>query len=108
MFELTTWPRSPWSIFNELESLQDTMNKALSEPSRERPDVRRYRYPLMNVWSAQEGLIIDAELPGVNPGDVERSTRNRRTSGRSCIGRSVRQARSAGRCSCLSGPIPKA
>ena len=71
MFELMTWPRSPWSIFNELESLQDTMNKALSEPSRERPDVRRYRYPLMNVWSAQEGLIIDTELPGVNPGDVE-------------------------------------
>ena len=25
----------------------------------------------MNVWSSEDGLVIDAELPGVNPKDVD-------------------------------------
>ena len=73
MFELATWPRNPWSIFDELESLQEDMNRALSG---RRGGVRRgwrgaRTYPLMNVWSSEEGLIIDAELPGVKPEEVD-------------------------------------
>ncbi len=71
MFEVTTWPRSAWSIFDELESLQSRMNETLSGRTRERANGGHRRYPLMNVWSSQDGLIIDAELPGVHPDDVE-------------------------------------
>ena len=31
----------------------------------------RLTYPLMNVWSSADGLVIDAELPGVDPKDVD-------------------------------------
>ncbi len=71
MFELTTWPRSPWSIFDELESLQESMNRAIDGRSGRRSGERSYRYPLMNVWASPDGLVVDAELPGANPADVD-------------------------------------
>jgi len=70
MMEMTAWPRSAWSIFDELESLQESMNSALNGYSRS-PERRLNRYPLMNVWTSPEGLVIDAELPGAVPDDVE-------------------------------------
>ena len=72
MFELVTWPRNPWSVFDELESLQQDMNRMLSDRRYERP-VRRSRptYPLLNVWSSAEGVVIDAELAGVDPKDMD-------------------------------------
>lgn len=72
MFELTTWPRNSWSIFDELESLQADMNKLFSGQDAGRGWRRtRGTYPLMNVWSSAEGIVIDAELPGVDPKDVD-------------------------------------
>ncbi len=68
MFELVTWPRSPWTIFNELESLQANINRSIHEA---RIGRRGSVYPRMNVWSAREGIIVDAELPGVDPKDVD-------------------------------------
>lgn len=69
MFELMIGPRNPWTVFDELESIQQDMNRILAggEP------VRRARaaYPPLNVWSSAEGLTIDAEMPGVDPQDVE-------------------------------------
>lgn len=70
MFELTTWPRSPWSIFDELESLEDSMNRALEGRQGYSGD-RKYRYPLMNVWTSPDGLVVDAEIPGVNADEIE-------------------------------------
>ena len=72
MLELTMGPRSPWTIFDELESLQSDMNRILSatEPARFGRRVRA-AYPPLNVWASAEGLTIDAELPGVDPKDVE-------------------------------------
>lgn len=72
MFEINTWTRNPWSVFDELEALQQDMNRVLSPPARERGWMRRRQdYPPMNVWNAAEGLVVDAELPGVDPHDVE-------------------------------------
>ena len=70
MLEMTTWPRNAWSIFDELESLQESMNSALNGHSQYNGRGGR-RYPLMNVWSSAEGLVVDAELPGAAPEDVE-------------------------------------
>lgn len=76
MFETVTWPRNPWSIFDDLESMQDDMNRLFAARGQERP-LRRSRptYPLLNVWSSADGLVIDAELPGVDPKDVDVSVR---------------------------------
>ena len=65
-------PRNPWTIFDELESIQSDMNRLLTgaEESREGRRVRA-TYPPLNVWSSAEGLVIEAEMPGVEPGEVE-------------------------------------
>ena len=71
MFDVVTWPRDPWSIFNELESIQKDMNRAFSGVEGGRRWRRGGTYPLMNVWSSPDGLVVDAELPGVDPKDVD-------------------------------------
>ena len=73
MLELiTVGPRNPWTIFDELESLQADMNRLLSgaEPPRLGRQARA-AFPPLNVWSSKDGLVIDAEMPGVDPKDVE-------------------------------------
>jgi HSP20 family protein len=72
MYELVTWPRNPWSIFDELESMQNDLNRTFSDRGYDSP-LRRSRptYPLLNVWSSANGIVIDAELPGVDPKDVD-------------------------------------
>lgn len=77
MFNQMTWPRNPWSVFDELESLQEDMNRMLAghtaswQSQRDRAWRRRPTFPPMNVWTSGDGLLIDAELPGVDPKDVE-------------------------------------
>ena len=70
MFELTIGPRNPWTIFDELESIQADMNRILSGQDAPR-FARRAAYPPLNVWASADGLVIDAEMPGVDPQDVE-------------------------------------
>ena len=79
MFDLVTWSKTPWSIFDELESLQADMNRAFNGwdsdtgrrgTARSRRS-RRAAYPLLNMWASEDGLVIDAELPGVDPKDVD-------------------------------------
>lgn len=71
MMDIMNWSRSPWSLFDELEALHEEMDRAISSMLGERRNVPRQRYPPLNVWLSQEGLIIDAELPGVDPKAVE-------------------------------------
>lgn len=76
MLELVTWPRSPWSIFDELESLQADMNRMLTGRVRGGEGRRgrswhRPTYPPMNIWTSADGIVIDAELPGADPKDVD-------------------------------------
>ena len=72
MFELTIGPRSPWTVFDELESIQADMNRILSGQDAPRFARRaRAAYPPLNVWASADGLVIDAEMPGVDPQDAE-------------------------------------
>ena len=65
-------PRNPWTIFDELESLQSDMNRMLSGQEAARLARRaKAAYPPLNVWASAEGLTVDAEMPGVDPGEVE-------------------------------------
>lgn len=77
MLKLITWPRNAWSIFDELESLRAGMRKTFDGEGSDDEGRRvlswrsRPTYPLMNVWSSPDGIIVDAEVPGVDPKDVE-------------------------------------
>ena len=72
MFTMTPFQRSPWSILDELESLQEDMNRVFggrtAGPVERR---RRTAYPPVNVWSSKDGVTVDAELPGVDVKDVD-------------------------------------
>ena len=72
MFELTIGPRNPRTVFDELESIQADMNRILSGQDAPRFARRaRAAYPPLNVWASADGLVIDAEMPGVDPQDAE-------------------------------------
>ena len=72
MFELSIGPRNPWTIFDELESIQQNVNRLLASEEAPRFAPRaRAAYPPLNVWSSADGLVLDAEMPGVDPRDVE-------------------------------------
>lgn len=72
MSVLDTYRRNPWSILDELETLQEDMNRAFAgwAPARTHGAARR-SYPPVNVWSSPEGVIVDAEIPGANADDVD-------------------------------------
>lgn len=70
MFGARTYMRNPWSIFDELETLQRDFNRMFGDQA-ETPSRRTGAFPPMNVWSSEEGLVLDVELPGAEPGDVD-------------------------------------
>ncbi len=62
---------SPW--FEEMDRLRREMNRLLASTFESAWPWRRVApgYPAMNVWANDEGVIITAELPGVNPEDID-------------------------------------
>ena len=61
--------RSPWA---EMERLHRDMNRLFYDSfsqagGRSGPD----SYPVMNVWTNEEGAVITAELPGVEAEDID-------------------------------------
>jgi len=61
--------RSP-SIWQEMDQLQDEMNRLFDATSRGHV-FNSPAYPAINVWTNDEGQIITAEMPGVQPGDID-------------------------------------
>lgn len=72
MNEMVRYSRDPWSVFDELAGIQDEFNRALAGLSIDGGRSRkRVGLPPMNVWASDEGLIVDVELPGVDPADID-------------------------------------
>lgn len=69
MFNLTRLPKGAWSIFDELESMHAGLNRLFEEC--EELQQRGTAFPALNVWSDNNGVVIDAELPGVDPKEVD-------------------------------------
>ena len=61
--------RTP-SVWKEMESLQREMNKLFNNfgPSRWQAAAG---YPAMNVWANEDSVLITAEVPGVDPKDID-------------------------------------
>lgn len=55
-----------WVPFRELRQIQDEMDRLFS-----RAYPRSTDYPPLNVWSNEEETIVQAELPGYNPDEIE-------------------------------------
>ncbi len=66
MRALTKFGRYPWSIFDELDSLQGDFNRALCGAG-----LRSGTTPPMGVWLSDDSVVVDIELPGVDPKDVD-------------------------------------
>jgi HSP20 family protein len=64
---------SPW---REMARLQRDMNRLLSGTSRWPGWSTAPSYPAMNVWTDQDGVVVTAELPGVDPDDIDISVQN--------------------------------
>ena len=64
---------SPW---REVERLQREMNRLLGAAT-QGPSLAAARgYPAMNVWTDENGAVVTAELPGINPEEIEIGVQN--------------------------------
>ncbi|HMQ53633.1 MAG TPA: Hsp20/alpha crystallin family protein [Anaerolineae bacterium] len=59
---------SPW---REIERMQREMNRLFDETALGGRTRVAPSYPAINVWTNEDGAVITAELPGVNPEDIE-------------------------------------
>lgn len=58
---------SPWQ---EMERLQREVNRLFSDSFSLAGGRTAPGYPAMNVWTNEEGIVVTAELPGLNPDDI--------------------------------------
>ncbi|MBX9694034.1 MAG: Hsp20 family protein, partial [Cyanobacteria bacterium] len=55
-----------FSSMREMQRLQDSLNRVLSSAPSQSAE-----YPLVNVWTSENGAIVRAEVPGIAPEDVD-------------------------------------
>ena len=62
---LRTFPRDP---FSGLDRLHREMNRLFSSA-----DVGGFadRFPALNVWTGEGSIVVETDLPGVSPADLE-------------------------------------
>jgi HSP20 family protein len=63
---MTLWS-NPWSVFDELGDMQGRFNRLVGS----RGDGRCGCHPRMDVWGDEDKIVVDLEVPGVEPKDVE-------------------------------------
>jgi HSP20 family protein len=67
------------TLWNDLLGLQDEMQRLLQAPATffREPSAAGV-FPPLNVFRGKEGLVVRAEIPGVEPGDVAITAEGRR------------------------------
>ena len=58
------------SIWQEMDQLQREMNRLFDATSKGRVFTAP-SYPSINIWTNDDGQLISAEMPGVNPEDID-------------------------------------
>ncbi len=66
---LTRWSRFP-DFPLELSQLRDEMERAFGESIHRRP-ASPASYPALNLWEDDECMFVEAELPGIELGDLD-------------------------------------
>ena len=64
---------SPWQ---ELEDMSSRLNRLFTQPASGEASMRTVWSPSVNVEESKEELLLTAELPGMNIGDVEIEVEN--------------------------------
>lgn len=57
-----------WSPFDEFRSLQKEMNRLFDGYE---PQTALSQFPALNVWGNEESVVVTAELPGMEPEDLD-------------------------------------
>jgi HSP20 family protein len=57
-----------WSIFDDLIDWHNDFNRLFNET---RPIWSVRRYPAVNTWVSEGGIIVDVEIPGIDPKKLE-------------------------------------
>lgn len=58
------------SIWQEMDQLQREMNRLFDANNKERVFTAP-SYPAINIWTNEDGQLISAEMPGVNPDNID-------------------------------------
>lgn len=67
MFFTESGPRNLWDSFQDMERILDSMNRAF----RVGQSGWSASQPRMNVWADDHKILIAAELPGIDPAQVD-------------------------------------
>lgn len=67
MFRYTPFDASPWRVLDELMDADRRLSRVLQASA----DRVSGRYPRVNVYTDDNGAVVDAELPGTDPAQVE-------------------------------------
>lgn len=59
------------SSWREMERLRREMNRLFDDSFSLAGGRTAPSYPAMNVWTNEEGAVLTAELPGLNPEDID-------------------------------------
>jgi len=63
------------TVLEEMERMQREMNKRVGGFTFERP-LGAAVYPAINAWTTDDEEVVTAQLPGINPDDIEISITN--------------------------------
>lgn len=88
--------RDAWSIFDDLASVEEEVNRLFAGPDH-KWGRRRCAYPPLNVWSSDQGIVVDAELPGVDAGKVDIAVEGRELRISGAVGTDTGTSRAASR-----------
>ncbi|MGB7116701.1 MAG: Hsp20/alpha crystallin family protein [Anaerolineales bacterium] len=58
------------SVWRELNQIQRDMNRVFEGYSPVRTRIAP-SYPALNIWSNEEGLVVNAEVPGIDVEDID-------------------------------------
>ena len=62
------WPEiDVMSCLNELQRMRDEIDRIFSFTRAS----ARYEFPLLNIWRSSENAVLEAELPGLDPKDID-------------------------------------
>jgi HSP20 family protein len=60
-------PGWPGYMLREMRRMQEEMDHLLGGTTGQRTT----RFPAMNAWTGADGVVVTAEIPGINPDDIE-------------------------------------
>ncbi len=62
----------PWMGYREMDRVRDEMNRVIDGLQRRVAPT----YPALNAWTGEDKLVVSAELPGVDPEELDISVKN--------------------------------